>query len=420
MAPALPALVGYAFLTPAATAPRCGLHVVDRGLSMPAGRDKLQLFAVAAPGLEPITARELRDTGSAGVVQPGGVAWEGTAEELYRANLSLRTASRILVRIGQFRARTFFELERHTRKLDWPRYIPGGRAVQLRVSSRKSRLYHAGAVAQRVGAAIQAQGGSLRSDEDRGAAEEEGSSAQLVVVRFFYDRCTVSVDSSGALLHQRGYRQALAKAPLRETLAAAMLLAAGWKPSFPLLDPLCGAGTIAIEAALLARRIAPGLARRERQPRAYAFEQWPEFDPAGWERVVHRAAEAILPQSPAPIRASDRDEGAIESARANAVRAGLEEEVDLDVRALSAAEPPEPRSWLVTNPPYGHRVGELRSLRNLYATLGKLVRQKLPSGTVALLSADRRLDAQMGLQLAELLRTSNGGIPVRLLVARLG
>lgn len=384
---------------------------------MERSRGTLEIFAVTAPGLEPVVTRELAALGIDGRPEPGGVSWRGTAEQLYTANLSLRTATRLLVRLGQFRARTFFELERHAGKLAWQSYLPRSPAVQLRVSCRKSRLYHERAVAQRIEEAMEAQLGSPSRAEEV-AEEEEGASTQLVVVRFFYDRCTVSVDSSGALLHQRGYRPALGKAPLRETLAAAMLLASGWTPATSLLDPLCGSGTIAIEAALLARRIVPGLANRGRQPRTYAFERWPDFDRDVWEKVVSRAAGAILPGSPAALRASDRDAGAVDAARANASRAGVEQDLELDVRPISAAEPVDPRGWLVTNPPYGQRVGELGALRNLYGALGTLARQKLAGGTVALFSADRRLEAQTGLEFSEVLRTSNGGIPVRLVAAR--
>ncbi|CAN5884916.1 RNA methyltransferase [soil metagenome] len=384
----------------------------------------LSLFAVTAPGLEALCAAELQELGISAAVEPGGVAWEGTPEQLYAANLRLRTASRVLLRIGEFRARTFFELERHAGRVPWERFVGAGRPVRLRVTSRKSKLYHQGAIAERLAAAVEKQTGAPgevgagkgSEAEDEGA--DEGADAQLFVVRFLYDRCTVSADASGALLHQRGYRQAVAKAPLRETLAAAMLLGSGWRAQAPLLDPMCGSGTLAIEGALLARRIAPGLANRARVPRHFAFQEWPEFDAALWQRVVERAAGEILPVAAVPIHASDRDAGAIEAARGNADRAGVLSDLTLEVRALSAIEPPSGPGWLVTNPPYGLRVGEHAPLRNLYASLGKVARQKLPGWRVALLSADRRLEGQTRIPFAEVLSTRNGGIPVRLVVGQ--
>lgn len=385
----------------------------------------LSLFAVTAPGLEALTAAELAAMGITATAEPGGVAWEGTDEDLYSANLRLRTASRVLVRIAEFRARTFFELERHARRIPWQRYVDAGRTVQLRVTCRKSRLYHEGAVAQRLLDAVARAVGTLEHtpaprDDDAGGDEEDqgGEGAQLFVIRFLHDRCTVSADTSGALLHRRGYRQAVAKAPLRETLAAALLLGSGWHGQAPLLDPMCGSGTIAIEGALIARRIAPGLAGPEEGARRYAFQEWPSFDANRWTRVVERTAAEIRSSAGIVIHGSDRDAGAIEAAHANAERAGVAADLELDVRPLSAITPPPDPGWLVSNPPYGLRVGESDGLRNLYSALGSVAKRELPGWTLALLSADRRLEAQVGIRFTEAIRTRNGGIPVRVVVGR--
>ena len=378
----------------------------------------LRLFAIAAPGVEGLVAGELASLGIAGAVEDGGVSWQGTVEQLYAANLHLRTASRIVVRIGEFRSRTFWELERHADKLPWERFVTGGRPVQLRVTSRKSKLYHQRAVAERVLAAIQRRIGVLEVAPTGDDEETEGAAAQLFIVRFLHDRCTVSADASGALLHLRGYRQALARAPLRETLAATLLLASGWTGHSPLLDPMCGSGTIPIEAALMARRIAPGLAGGE--PRAYAFQEWPDFESETWTRVVEHASAQVLPSAGVPIVGSDRDAGAIEAARANAARAGVLGDLSLEVRPVSALEPPPGAGWMVSNPPYGVRVGETDRLRNLYAALGATARARLPGWTLALLSANRELEAQLRIPLTETLRTRNGGIPVRVVVGRVG
>jgi putative N6-adenine-specific DNA methylase len=385
---------------------------------MPSPDDRHSLFAITAPGLEPLAQAELRAMGIDAAAQPGGVAWTGGADDLYAANLRLRTASRVTVLAAEFRARTFFELERHARKVPWERWIPRGGAVRLRVTSKKSKLYHEGAIAQRVLEAIEHRVGSLASSgvvADEEGGEHEGD-AQLFIVRFVRDECTIRADASGALLHLRGYRQALARAPLRETLAASMLLGSGWDGASPLLDPMCGSGTIPIEAALIARRIAPGLASPEREPRDYSFTSWPDFDVERWARVVDRACEEIRPSARVPILGSDRDEGAIQAAAANAARAGVSEDVDLAVRPISAIEPPPGPGWIVINPPYGVRVGERDPLRNLYAALGRTLRARAPGWTLALLSPDHALERQVGIPLDEALRTSNGGIPVRLVV----
>jgi putative N6-adenine-specific DNA methylase len=380
--------------------------------------EPLSIFAATAPGLEPLTASELRALGIRAAAEQGGVAWTGGAEELYTANLWLRTASRVTVGAAEFRARTFFELERHARKIPWERWVTKGRAVRLRVTSRKSKLYHEGAIAERVLDAIERRVGSLGGAEvardDEG--DEDAGDAQLFVVRFVRDGCIVRADASGALLHLRGYRQAIAKAPLRETLAAAMLLGSRWPGDVPLLDPMCGSGTIAIEGALMARGIAPGLAGADREPRRFAFQEWPEADLAAWGRVVERAQSAIRRTTPAPIQGSDRDAGAIEAASANAERAGVREDVELAVAPVSAIDPPPGPGWIVTNPPYGVRVGETEALRNLYAALGGTARQRAPGWTMALLSAEARLDAQVGVEFQNALETRNGGIPVHLAV----
>lgn len=354
--------------------------------------------------------------------EPGGVAFDASTEELYRANLHLRTASRVLVRLGHFHVRALGELERRARELAWERFVGPGRAVRLRVSCRKSRLYHTGAVAERIANALTARSGGLTDDGSSGDAagtraaragsppddeDVDDDENQLVVVRVFHDRCTVSIDSSGALLHRRGYRLATAKAPLRETLAAALLLASGWDPRAPLLDPMCGSGTIAIEGALLARRIAPGLRR------SFAFIEWPELDGGLWERVLDEARSLVLPRAPAIIQGSDRDAGAIEGAIANAERAGVVDDIEFARRSISAIEPPPAPGWVVTNPPYGARVGERDRLRNLYSQLGKVLRAKCTGWNVALLSADSRLDSRVGIPLTTVLKTRNGGIAVR-------
>jgi putative N6-adenine-specific DNA methylase len=365
---------------------------------------------VAAPGLAPIVAGELRALGVEARAESGGAAFRGGAREVALANLWLRAASRVVARVAGFRARAFWELERLTRSQPWERWIAPGAGARLRVTCRRSRLYHSDAVAERVAAAIDARLGGAGEMRVAGGEEEETEpgDAPLVIVRLLDDVCTLSVDTSGALLHRRGYRQATARAPMRETLAAALLLSGGWRPDAPLADPLCGSGTIPIEGALVARRIAPGIAR------AFAFERWPEHDAAAWEAMRAEARERALPAAPAPILASDRDAGAIEAAAANAARAGVADDLTLRVAPLSALAPPEGPGWLVSNPPYGGRIGAEDRLRDLYAQLGNVARRACPGWEVVLVSSSDRLLGHVGLPLAPVLRTTNGGIPVRI------
>jgi putative N6-adenine-specific DNA methylase len=379
--------------------------------------DLFSCLAITAPGLARLAADEFQalEFRAPGVrpdrVSREGVSFRASLDGVYAANLWLRTATRVVVRLATFPAETFYELERRAGRVAWKEFITPSVPVRIRVTCRKSRLYHSDAVAQRIAAAVAKAGGvlptSTRSDRE---ADDDDMQDQLIIVRLYRDECQISIDSSGALLHRRGYRQETAKAPIRETLAAALLIVSGWDLESPLLDPMCGSGTVAIEGAWMARRRAPG---RERQ---FAFMNWPRFDAGVWDAMVARAREGELSRAPGPIQASDRDAGATAAAVGNAARAGVENDIEITTRALSAVEPPGGMpGWLVTNPPYGVRVGERAPLRNLYAQLGKVARAKCAGWTVAFLSADGNLARHTGLPLEAQLDTSNGGIPVRVL-----
>jgi putative N6-adenine-specific DNA methylase len=378
-------------------------------------------FAVTPPGFEPIVRSELAGLRIAAREESGGAAWEGGLREIYSANLHLRSASRILVRVAVFRARSFIEMERYARRIDWSPFLSRGTRVRLRVASRKSRLYHERAIAERLGRFLAEDvGTSVSADATDDDRDEEGGGDQLIVVRVYRDECTVSADSSGALLHRRGYRQAVAKAPLRETLAAGLLLSCGWSREIPLVDPFCGSGTIPIEAALYARNIPSGLASAGVEPRAFAFHRWPGFETETWGELLTGARAGIREHAGAVIRASDRDAGAIEAARANALRAGVGDDIEFTVVPLSSIAPLPPRTWMITNPPYGVRIGEGPPLRSLYAAIGHVARERLQGGRVVLVSGDDTLDRQVGLEWTELLQTRNGGIPIRFLAGDIG
>jgi putative N6-adenine-specific DNA methylase len=355
------------------------------------------------PGLEAVTAREMEALGMPPAHrEPGGLGVEGDRRELYALNLHLRTASRVLVRLAEFRAASFGELERRAARVPWHEVLEPGTRPAFDVTCRKSRLYHSGAVAQRLETAV---------DAATGPRPVGDGPTQRFVVRLVRDRLTLSADASGEHLHRRGYREATAKAPLRETLAAAALLACGWSPDQALVDPLGGSGTLAIEGALLARRVPPGWRR------AFAFQRWPGFDAAAWAALRHEAEARMLPRTPAPIAASDRDAGAVDAARANAARADVGDDIAFTRAALSDARPPEGWTgggWLVTNPPWGRRVGERGPLRNLYARLGQVAHERFPSWGVAVLTAAPELAGQVGEAPEPVLETRSGGVPVRL------
>ena len=376
-------------------------------------------YAITAPGLEHLTAAELAAVGAVvDATDAGGVAFTAAPGVLYGANLQLRTASRIVVRIAGFHAASFADLEKHARQVTWARWVPADGVVHFRVTSHKSRLYHQDAVAERLERAVLAAipgVRAVRAPSDADTLDEDVRTlpgVQRFLVRIVDDQLVLSVDSSGALLHRRGYRQASGKAPLRETLAAALLMALEWDGSVPLVDPRCGSGTIPIEAALLARRIPPGWQRR------FAFERWPEFKPSVWEYVREEAGKQMLDEAPAPILAADRDAGAIEAAAANAERAGVGGDLSIQCAALSttlanpalAAFPP---GLVLTNPPFGVRVGESGRLRDLYASLGNIMRGPLAAWSLGFVTSDPALAAATGLPLESSLETSTGGLRIR-------
>ena len=378
---------------------------------------RLACYAVTAPGLEGITAAELGPL-VASPMRPdvGGVAFTATRTELYRVNLWSRLTSRVLVRLAEFDAAHFSELQHACEQIPWEQVAGPREPVRIRVTCRKSRLYHSDAVAERVGEAIRRRTGALVVDSG-GDDDDDAATAQLIVVRLLHDRCTISADSSGELLHRRGYRQAVAKAPLRETLAAALLVAAGYDGSGPLLDPLCGSGTIPIEAALIARCIAPG------RHRAFAFERWLDFDAGAWHALRARADEGVRSFAAHPIFGSDRDAGAVRSAIANAERAGVADDVIFAQRAISAADAPPAnddasgsRGWLITNPPYGKRLGEHDALRDLWARLGQFAHTRCPGWRMAVLAPGGLVGARLDVPLTAPIETRNGGLAVDIAV----
>lgn len=392
---------------------------------------RFQIFAPTAPGLESIAAGELKSFGVRGRQEIGGVAFDGDLDRIYQANLWLRTASRVVVRLGGFHASTFYELERRSKKMRWQDFLPETGSVEVRVTCRKSKLYHSDAVAERVlsaiaGAAsrdIELKTGSSVGDDDGVDGVDEGYSAspsrgptQLFIVRIVHDQCEISADSSGELLHRRGYRKEVAKAPLRETLAAAIVLASGWdgRRGEPLLDPMCGSGTIPIEAALIARGIAPGLKRD------FQFMRWPSFDRGLWNDMIEKAHSSVINPT-LDILGADRDAGAILAATHNAERAGAARDVRFSAESLSGSmakieDVAKGEGWILANPPYGMRVGEGEDLRDLYASLGNAVKKKR-GWRIGILTSDAVLTGQMGISFRARFSTSNGGIPVSFLVS---
>lgn len=387
--------------------------------------DYVQFYISCPPGLEQVLASEcislnlipkpslqkhsdVKKTISGEEI--GGFEFEGTLDNVFRANLNLRVASRVVVRLGEFYTAAFSELVKKASKLEWGRYLKPGQQVNLRAVCHKSKLYHSDAVIERVLNAINEH---FASPTKSIAPVTQSNEGQMVLIRIVNDDCTISIDSSGEHLYKRGYKQAVTKAPLRENLASAMVIYSGWDQTSPLIDPFCGSGTIPIEASLIANMVPPGVTR------TFRFFDWPGFNKELWNSILEHGKKGIL-SSVSSIYGYDRDAGAIEIAQANAARAGQKNNIKFAQQAVSFLEPPAQTGTIVTNPPYGIRTKENKDLRNLYARFGSILLEKFNGWSVVILSSDDRLAGNLGFgQPVSSLQFLNGGIPVKLLKFKL-
>lgn len=357
------------------------------------------LFAGCAPGLEPLLHREVAGLGGrdAKLVE-GGVRVDADAPLLAELCLGLGVASTLRARVGGDRVRDFATLVKKTAAIPFEAYGAGERST-IRVTSRRSRLFHTEAIEERV-----REGLARRSSAGRGT---------VVHVRLHHDRLVWSVDAAGTPLHARGYRRATAKAPLREDLAFALVRLSGWNRDAPLVDPFCGSGTVVAEAARWAAGRPPG------QNRTFACEAWAGV---GTAFAAARAAAEERPVPPVPpLYASDRDAGAIEAARANLERAGMLRYVHLTQASLRAAPGltagREPRGAWASNPPHGGRIGRPERLVSLYQAVGRRFTELGPGWRLALLAADRRLVYRTAVPLTSAAMTTHGGRKVWVMVS---
>jgi len=362
-----------------------------------------RLFAVAAPGLEGVVADEVRRLGAGAVQQvAGGVEFRGDLETIWRANLWLRAATRVLARLGEVRARDFSKLRRSLADLPWGLVAEGPRRVTVSASTHQCRLYHTGALAENVRLAIADALGKKAV-----ASDESDAPVVAVYLRGAGDVFTLSIDTSGELLHRRGWRTEAGEAPLRETLAAGLLALCSWDPRTPLVDPCCGSGTIVLEAAALAAGRAPGAAR------AFGFEAWPGFDADRYGALRAEAGGAVGPAMP-PLYGFDIDAEVIAIARRNAERAGLADHVRFGAQPLAEAAPPPGAGpgLVLCNPPYGRRVGGRGDVGSLYRTLAHVLRAQFSGWRLGVLTAYRTLPTHFGLKPAASHPLVNGGLRV--------
>ena len=326
--------------------------------------EKFELIAPCHFGLEAVMKREIADLGyEVSQVEDGRVTFIGDAEAICRANIFLRTTERVLLKVGSFKAETFEELFQGTKAIEWERYIPqNGKFWVAKASSIKSKLFSPSDIQSIMKKAMVER---MRSAYGISWFPEDGASYPLRV--FLYkDMVTVAVDTSGESLHKRGYRTLTSKAPITETLAAALIMLTPWKADRILVDPFCGSGTFPIEAAMMAANMAPGMNRE------FLAEEWRNLIPRKfWYEAVEEANDLIRTDADVDIQGYDIDGEIIRAARANAKAAGVDHMIHFQQRPVSELSHPKKYGFLITNPPYGERIEDKKNLPELYRTIGE-------------------------------------------------
>ncbi len=337
----------------------------------------LELIATTAFGLEAVVKRELADLGYEGkIIAPGRIRFDGNIAAICRTNLWLRTADRVLLQMATFPAQDFDALFETTKGLDWNAWIAADGAFPVIGRSLKSQLSSVPACQRAVKKAVVE---SLQLAHQTDSLPETGPQYKIEVA-ILKDQVTLTIDTTGPSLHKRGYRLQAAKAPLKETLAAAMILLSFWDRDRPLIDPFCGSGTIPIEAALIGRDIAPGLKR------SFAAEAWPNVATPLWEEARTEARDLAQADLPERLMGTDIDQRALRSARHNAEQAGVAEQVHFQERSFERLTSKRKFGCVITNPPYGQRMGESRDLESLYQSMPEVLR-KLPTWSHFILTA---------------------------------
>ena len=347
--------------------------------------------------------RELSSFGGENARQtPGGVAFSGTWEIAYRANLWSRIASRILWKVGEFQYATEKDLYEATKALDWPGYFAVQKKIRVNVTAQKSPLKSLEFATLKVKDAV-----CDRFRDKLGSRPDVDRAAPDVRIHVFLEEAKgiLYLDTSGEALFKRGWRMDIAEAPLRENLAAGIIMLSGWKFDQPLLDPMCGGGTLLSEAAAMARGRAPGAKR------SFGFEKLSSFDSALWEKVKkERTVEPVEPR----LYGSDTDPEALKAARRNLGAAGVERWVKLEQADILERAAPEPSGVMVANPPYGERIGSPEELAALYPKLGDALKKRFAGWNCFFFTADQRMAKLIRLQPSRRTPLWNGAIECRL------
>ena len=355
-----------------------------------------EILLVATPGLEPELFSEVQKLQfKSPKIITGGVTIQGDWPEVWRANLELRGCSRVLARIGEFRVSHLAQLDKLAHAFPWKKFLRHDVPVSVEATCKKSKIYHSGAAAQRIETALKKELGAT-IDKD----------AELAIkVRIERDLCTISIDTSGEMLHKRGHKEAVGKAPMRETLASLILVRCGYDGRETVVDPMCGSGTFVIEAAEIAAKLKPG------RNRSFAFERLKSFDSVAFSEMKSKGQTNVPAQK---FYGSDRDAGAISSSTANAERSGVSSFCKFSKLPISDLTPPDgPPGLVIINPPYGTRIGDKKPLFALYGALGKTLTERFKGWRVGLITTDSSLAKATGLPFANPGKSiSHGGLSV--------
>ncbi len=367
-----------------------------------------QYFATVARDLEKLAAQELEELGAHNVV-PGfcGVAFEGDQAMLYRVNLQAKLPFRILQQLKIFTCRDASELYKGIKAIDWQEFLDPGFTLAVNATGKNSELNHSHFTALQVKNAIVDQQEERLGERSSVDTHEPDVRINVHIRR---DKCTVSLDSSGDSLHRRGYRPAMGDAPLKESLAAALIKFSGWQPDQVFFDPLCGSGTLPLEAALTALNIAPGVFRDR-----FGFETWPDFNKDLLEKLIAEAEAAQRTELPAFIGGSDGSIGVIEQARANARHCGVSQQVTFQLQELAEVQAPADNGVLLCNPPYGERIGNPEELGAFYKLLGDVLKQRFKGWNAYILSGNKELARNIRLKSAQRIPINNGGLSCQLM-----
>jgi putative N6-adenine-specific DNA methylase len=367
-----------------------------------------EYFATVARGLEELAVQELTELGAQDVA-PGfcGVSFQGDRELLYRVNLWARLPFRVLMKLGEFPSLDANELIESIQQIEWAKYLNPDLTMAVTVTGKNEQLNHSHFTAVQVKRAITSQ--QTKQFGDRSNVDIDEPDVRINV-HIDKDICTVSLDSSGNSLHRRGYRSAVGDAPLKESLAAALMKMSGWTPDMAFVDPLCGSGTLPLEAAMQALNIAPGVFREQ-----FGFERWLDFDRALFDKLLKDAEAGEKKDVEVTIIGSDRSFEVIQQAKSNAQKSGVERYIQFAQLELAEVEAPSDSGILLCNPPYGERLGRDEDLGAFYKLLGDILKNRFKGWTAYVLSGNKELAKSIGLRSAQRFPVYNGTLACQLM-----